>query len=181
MRPQTPLLAAFTLCVCACGGTEADNDPGADGHEPAAMDGMTAAHNQVRAAATPAPATPLNDLTWSAAIASTAQTYAGHCVFEHSGGQYGENLFAEYGEMSTPAQVVDAWAGEAANYHYATNTCDSGEVCGHYTQLVWAETARLGCGRATCHVNSPFPNGGAWILWVCNYDPPGNVVGQTPY
>ncbi|BBN13809.1 hypothetical protein MPTK1_6g06560 [Marchantia polymorpha subsp. ruderalis] len=51
----------------------------------------------------------------------------------------------------------------------------SGEtmIASHYTQVVWRDTAALGCGSATC------PSGALFV--VCSYDPPGNVVGQLPY
>ena len=31
-------------------------------------------------------------LSWSASVASSAQSWANRCVFEHSRGKYGENL-----------------------------------------------------------------------------------------
>jgi hypothetical protein len=41
------------------------------------------------------------------------------------------------------------------------------------TQVVWRESVRLGCGTASCN------DGG--VIWVCNYDPPGNYLGNMPY
>jgi hypothetical protein len=35
--------------------------------------------------------------------------------------------------------------------------------------VVWRGTERVGCGTATCN---------GLDLFVCNYDPPGNVQGQ---
>ena len=78
-------------------------------------------------------------------------------------------------EKSAPTNVgeaVGAWAAEAADYDHGTNAC-SGFTCGHYTQMVWADTRYLGCGVAAC------PSGGE--MWVCNYDPRGNVLGKSPY
>ena len=43
-----------------------------------------------------------------------------------------------------------------------------------------ADTVRIGCGKATCQDNAPWGSG-AWEIWVCNYDPPGNWVGEKPY
>lgn len=145
--------------------------------EPPAMNGMTAAHNAARASVSPPASTPIPPLTWSGDIAAVAQAYAENCVFQHSNNQYGENLYATTGG-GNPQGVVGSWVSEAKDYNYATNTCNA--TCGHYTQVVWANSARLGCGMAVCNKNSPF-GGGTWEIWVCNYDPPGNYIGERPY
>jgi uncharacterized protein YkwD len=142
---------------------------------------MTSEHNKARAAVVPAAATPLPDLTWDPAIAAVAQAYAEVCVFEHSMGDYGENLYVNTGFQATPADVVTSWVSEVEFYDYDSGSCVPNEMCGHYTQVVWADSLRLGCGVATCTVNSPFGNNEPWQNWVCNYDPPGNWVGEQPY
>ena len=147
--------------------------------EPAAVSGITAAHNAARAAVTPAAQPAIPDLSWSPAIAATAQAYAEQCKFEHSKGQYGENLYAAAGKDASALDVVGSWVNEAAKYDYAANSCS--DVCGHYTQVVWRNSARLGCGVAKCSKNSPFSGFSDWQIWVCNYDPPGNFNGTRPY
>lgn len=146
--------------------------------EPANMNGMTAAHNNARDNVNPPAATPIPHLTWSSDIEAVAQAWANGCKFEHSMGEYGENLYANSGSTATPQEVVDSWVSEVNDYNYAANSCSN--VCGHYTQVVWADTQRLGCAMKTCTENSPFGSG-SWDLWVCNYDPPGNYVGEKPY
>jgi len=42
---------------------------------------------------------------------------------------------------------------------------------GHFTAMVWKATRRLGCAKGNC----PGQN-----LWVCQYDPPGNMMGAFP-
>lgn len=143
------------------------------------MNGMTAAHNAARASVSPPASPAIPPLVWDGGIAAVAQAYAENCVFKHSSNQYGENLFASAGGGTTPQSVVDSWVSEAADYNYASNSCSG--VCGHYTQVVWAKTARLGCGMAQCSKNSPFMGFPNWEIWVCNYDPPGNFVGEKPY
>lgn len=145
--------------------------------EPAVMNGMTAAHNAARASVNPAPQTPMPPLTWSGDVAAVAQAYSANCVFEHSGNSFGENLYATTGG-GTPQDVVDSWVSEVADYDYASNSCSN--VCGHYTQVVWAKSLRLGCGMTKCTTGSPWGSG-EWEFWVCNYDPPGNYVGEQPY
>jgi|SRR5579871_2626002 len=130
---------------------------------------ILAAHNAVRARVGQKP------LVWSNQLASYAQEWADHLLatgaFQHrSPHPYGENLFETDGGRSTPAEVVRAWASESKDYDYRSNGCRS--VCGHYTQIVWASTRKVGC--AVAHLS--------WReVWVCNYDPPGNFVGQRPY
>jgi hypothetical protein len=146
--------------------------------EPGILAGITRAHNVVRAEVGVA------GLVWDPSVAATAAAYAARCVFQHSGtAGLGENL-AAYAPSGghTGQDAVDSWASEKANYDYASNTCAANQVCGHYTQVVWRNSTNLGCGVQACNTNSPFgasfPN---WEIWVCNYLPPGNFVGQRPY
>ena len=87
----------------------------------------------------------------------------------------GENLYwhSNY-KMVTPTDAVDAWGSELKDYDYNTNTCANGKVCGHYTQLVWADTNEVGCAVRRC-------DAGKQVVVVCNYNPAGNWVGEKPY
>lgn len=142
-------------------------------------DAMLAAHNQARASVMPAPAAPIAPLAWSSEIASAAQTWADGCMFKHSGGKYGENIYASAGKNTTPQDVVDSWVAEVKDYDYESNSCAA--TCGHYTQVVWRKSTLLGCAVSSCSNNSPFSGFEQWQFWVCNYDPPGNFNGQKPY
>ena len=97
----------------------------------------------------------------------------------------GQNIFAVANSSGTydtkPADVVDSWAGEGADYDYASNTCATGKVCGHYTAVVWRSTTATGCGHRVCTTGSPWSGYPTWDFWVCNYVPPWNYVGQRPY
>ncbi|KAI4377672.1 hypothetical protein MLD38_015261 [Melastoma candidum] len=129
-------------------------------------------HNAARAALGMPP------LTWDPHLARYAQSWAGQrrndCALEHSDGPHGENIFWGSGMGWNPGQAVAAWVSERKWYNYWSNTCAGGRMCGHYTQIVWRSTARLGCAVATCS-----GNGGTFM--VCEYDPPGNYVGERPY
>ncbi|KAL5560875.1 hypothetical protein UlMin_030622 [Ulmus minor] len=115
-------------------------------------------------------------LTWDDTVAAYAQNYAnqrqGDCNLVHSGGPYGENIAWSSGDLSG-TDAVGLWVGEKADYDYNSNTCAAGKVCGHYTQVVWRNSVHVGCAKVRCN------NGGTFI--GCNYDPPGNYVGQRPY
>jgi pathogenesis-related protein 1 len=132
-------------------------------------DSMLAAHNAVRQAVR-VPA-----LTWSVELAAFAQQWANALAargqFAHRrNSAYGENLYEITGAHTTPGEVVDQWASESKNFRYDSNTCRG--VCGHYTQIVWRDTRRVGCAVART---------GRSEVWVCNYDPPGNWIGKRPY
>lgn len=166
-------VAAVTLALsAACGG-------GGSSLDTAQVDAFVAAHNAVRADALPAPDPPLPPLSFDAELARTAQDWSTRCVFEHSTSGLGENLAIFSGADSSPDDVVDIWASERDFYDYDTNECAAGEQCGHYTQIVWRETERVGCGVSTCNFSEL--GGAEGSFWVCNYDPPGNFVGEHPY
>ena len=136
------------------------------------------AHNAARRRATPVPNPALPDVSWDTTTAAFAKEGADRCIFSHrQQSQYGENLHASTNE-STPTEVVDGWDSEKKDYTYATDACRA--VCGHYTQVVWRTSVKIGCATALCTTNSPFGNG-PWYLSVCNYSPPGNFVGRKPY
>ncbi len=129
------------------------------------------AHNAVRARAGVPP------LTWSKRLESAARQWAESLLakgtFRHRPqSNFGENLFEIRGARADATRVVRSWAAEADDFNLATNSCRGDAVCGHYTQLVWRDTRQLGCAVA---------RGGRREVWVCNYSPPGNVIGERPY
>ncbi|XP_022975184.1 basic form of pathogenesis-related protein 1-like [Cucurbita maxima] len=126
-----------------------------------APDDYLALHNRARAEVGVGP------MQWSNTVATYGQAYAekrkGDCAMIHSTGPYGENIAAGYYPEFTGADAVKLWANEKPLYDHASNKCVGGE-CGHYTQMVWRSSVRLGCARVPCKANSQFV--------VCNYDPP---------
>ena len=130
---------------------------------------MLQAHNAIRSR------TRVPPLVWSAKLASYAQDWAyqlarEHSLRHHSNPIYGENLYLIEGGRAAPAAVVASWDSEKAAYDYNTNSCRG--RCGHFTQIVWRTTKRVGCAQA---------QQGGFQVWVCEYDPPGNFVGERPY
>jgi pathogenesis-related protein 1 len=127
-------------------------------------------------------------LQWSTELVKAAQAWADvlarrGCRLRMSDrNDLGENLFyasaTESGghkqpQAVTPTEVVDMWAAESAHYSLSRDRCDRGKSCGHYTQIVWRSTREMGCAMAFCKDRGQ--------VWVCDYWPPGNIIGQRPY
>lgn len=142
-------------------------------------EGFVAAHNQHRASVSPAAKPALPPVTWSNELAANARAWAERCQFDHSQTDLGENLSART-DLADPEVIVAAWAAEREAFDYGRNRCANGEVCGHYTQVVWRDSTQIGCGMAKCGAGGPFGDG-EWFMWVCNYSPAGNWSGQRPY
>ncbi|KAF8396669.1 hypothetical protein HHK36_018294 [Tetracentron sinense] len=129
------------------------------------------AHNKVRLHFREPP------FVWDKGLAHYARRFAAKrakdCKMIHSFGPYGENIF--WGGLNhwTPTDVVRSWVREHRFYNRAANGCTQGRLCGHYTQIVWKESVRLGCARVQCN------NGG--IFAICSYDPPGNYINENPF
>lgn len=150
--------------------------PEPKGNEPGRLKGFTEAHNEFRRL------TGVPDLKWDNRLAAYAKEWADYlksannCNMQHrprSGKytqKYGENLTWASGKELEPADVVKGWYDEISDYNYADNSCS--KACGHYTQVVWKKSTKLGCAMAKCKVKE---------IWVCNYDPPGNYNGEKPY
>jgi hypothetical protein len=124
------------------------------------------AHNRYRARHCAAP------LTWSPKLAQVAQSWASSlrdkgCAFGHSGGTFGENLAAGTTGTLDPETVVKMWYDEISRYRFPGGGFSA--KTGHFTQVVWRGTSRIGCGRSQCK---------GMDIFVCEYDPAGNWEGR---
>jgi pathogenesis-related protein 1 len=183
LQPSTPSTSSQKVLISFFGiilaSFAADNKTAANSKviDPTAM---VTAHNQWRSKVK------VPDLSWSSKLATSAQQWADQlgqtgCNMKHSTGSYGENIYyagpLQQGDgISSPQQVVeqdvvDSWGNEVKNYDYESNSCHS--VCGHYTQVVWKSTTEVGCGMVVCADNEQ--------IWVCQYNPRGNMMGERPY
>ena len=116
---------------------------------------------------------------WSKDLAKYAQEWADRIAetgkFEHRPeGKYGENLAAGQGEGYGAGEAAATWLKEKEAYDAGKREL---EKVGHYTQMVWSRTTRIGAGKAVIKAG---PMKG-WTVVVCNYDPRGNVRDQKPY
>ena len=85
----------------------------------------------------------------------------------HSKGSgYGENIYASMGMAVHGRTAADSWYSEIKDYRYGSGFSSG---TGHFTQLVWKGSTKMGVGKAT--------NGSGWTFVVANYSPAGNMQG----
>jgi uncharacterized protein YkwD len=156
------------------------------------IDQFVTAHNQARSGPlnpTPMPALP--PVSWDPVLADAAYGYLVKCISTESppalvdhnadrstdyqalggSGYVGENIFASTGG-ATPSDAVSDWMSEASQYNYNTSPIGT---AGHYTQVVWRASVRIGCAIVDC------PNVTFHDTVLCDYSPGGNIQGQKPY
>jgi uncharacterized protein YkwD len=140
---------------------------------------VLAVHNAARAEAGVAP------LAWDPALGQAAAAYATQLAltnrFQHSNRRArpgtGENLWmGTRGAFSYDA-MVGRWAAERSDFvpgvFPAVSRSGNWEKVGHYTQMVWPTTTRVGCAVASNAAND---------FLVCRYSPAGNIDGRSvPY
>lgn len=167
--PISLLLAA----TAACSATPISQTP-TQFRETGVTGPLIAAHNRERAVFGSPP------LRWDHVLAAGADAYARQLAslgrLQHSPRQMrpgqGENLWiGSRGAFSVDA-MAEGWAAERRNFRPgrfpATSRTGNWADTGHFTQMVWPSTSRLGCGLASA---------GRWDVLVCRYAPGGNVDG----
>ncbi|KAJ3230600.1 hypothetical protein HDU81_004406 [Chytriomyces hyalinus] len=129
---------------------------------------------------------PLPHVTWDEAIAKGAAVHAGpsasNCGLTHVTGptQYfsqnvGQNLYAFYGgqgvsEAGNYIRSVAGWVRpEECNGYNSRRGMDTFHVWGHYSQVLWPESTKMGCAVVPCQ-------GGRGVIVACDYSTPGNRI-----
>jgi uncharacterized protein YkwD len=157
------------------------------------IDAFVAAHNQARSGPlTPTPSPALPPVSWDPILADSAYNYTARCtgtgdLLSHNANRtadyralggtdsyVGENIFGKTSTATAtvPAEAMDLWMAEASAYDYAANNIGD---AGHYTQVVWRASVRIGCAIVDCP-NLRFRN-----TVLCDYAPGGNITNQKPY
>jgi len=124
---------------------------------------------------------------WDTDIEARAQSWADNGVYAHSTsdfreqeGEYcGENIAWGYPSRSG-FDSTQAWYNEILDTEGGLGLTDTmnapgGEALGHYTQIVWQGSTRLGCGVGRATATTQNLEGD---FWVCQYCKGGNYQGQ---
>ena len=136
---------------------------------------MISGHNQARRQYAVAP------LAWDEALARDAAVYAQRLArinrFEHDrqagrSPRQGENLFMGTRGAYSYADMIRLLVEEgryfrAGRFPDVSRTGSVSHV-GHYTQIIWPTSRRVGCATASSRGND---------YLVCRYLPAGNIVG----
>lgn len=121
-------------------------------------------------------------LAWDANLASAAASYgpalAARGRLAHSPPQsrpgQGENLWMGTAGAFSIEEMIASWAAEKSVFVPGTvpNVSRSGHFgdVGHYTQMIWRTTTRVGCALQRGRAND---------FLICRYAPAGNVVGAA--
>lgn len=144
---------------------------------------MMKSHNDARAQVGAAP------LIWDDGLAQDAQIYANILadkdIFEHDPQngkslkqkpfRQGENLWKGTSGFFSFAQMADGWVSEKKFFKNGvfpdnSNNGNWSDV-GHYTQIIWPTTDRIGCAIAQNSRDD---------FLVCRYSPAGNIIGVDP-
>ena len=177
-RPTAPCrlaIIAATLAVTASAAAGQPRWPPQHGRDNFAAR-MLIAHNLERVPFGSPP------LAWDPSLAAAADAYAaelaatgrwGHSAPHQRVGQ-GENLWmGTRGAFSLETMIIN-WASEKSMFRPGlfpnVSTTGKWEDIGHYSQIVWPTTRRVGCGLRSSARDD---------YLVCRYSDPGNVMGQA--
>ncbi|VDN04854.1 unnamed protein product [Thelazia callipaeda] len=105
---------------------------------------------------------------------------------------FGENIFYYATDLlpdeeTMALMTVQSFYLESYGYNYKTHHHLDYERKGHFTQLIWKSTLRMGVGVAMRYFsghreNSCQPDFPSTIIYaVVKYDPPGNILSMTQY
>jgi uncharacterized protein YkwD len=120
----------------------------------------------------------VDKITWSNELAAYAQEWTDHlassgCKMAHRDhGKYGESIYWSSADNGVENVIIN-WLKEKKFYYGQVLNTSNWYKSGHYTQVVWSESEKIGCGKTKC-------SSGAVIVF-CNYYPRGNYLGEKPY
>uniref|UniRef100_F7DWI6 SCP domain-containing protein n=1 Tax=Ornithorhynchus anatinus TaxID=9258 RepID=F7DWI6_ORNAN len=140
-------------------------------------------HNKLRSEVNPSSSN-MKYMTWDPDLAKTARAWAKTCQFKHniylkqpkmvhpSFSSVGENIWTGSLSLFSASSAIQKWYDEVQYYTYETRSCT--KVCGHYTQVVWATSYKVGCAVHLCPQVAGFKGLTNGAHFICNYGLAGN-------
>ncbi|EYB83225.1 hypothetical protein Y032_0340g2994 [Ancylostoma ceylanicum] len=129
----------------------------------------------------------MKKMVYDCDIEESAMRHAKRCYFAHSPAHerenLGENLYytseLRVDKIQAAEQSIKAWFDELAQYGVGQENVLTEQLwnrprtqIGHYTQMVWQDTYKLGCYVEWCS---------SMTYVVCQYGPKGNWLGDLIY
>ncbi|CAL4091258.1 unnamed protein product, partial [Meganyctiphanes norvegica] len=128
----------------------------------------------------------MKELTWNTELAHVAQAWASQCSESHDCQEcrglcsrdylVGQNIYTEW-NISIPdwERAINAWYDEVDGIAtIETLEEEDGDSIGsalNYVQIVWAETAEIGCGVVHYELSEEKEDSLPTVTYVCNYGP----------
>ncbi|KAI9560006.1 hypothetical protein GHT06_014016 [Daphnia sinensis] len=195
------LSSQHTMCRFQSDGSKCDGTVSARGVDRSNRQEILQTHNTLRSIVAsgqesrgqPGPqpqASNMQMMTWDDELATVAQRLAEQCLFEHDCNEcrkvarfpVGQNLAVEWTNgpplPTNWKKQVTRWYEEVVEFpNTSARKFEFSVVTGHYSQIIWADTNRVGCGFTSFRDNGTFETN----LYVCNYGPAGNFIGLPSY
>ncbi|GMS95223.1 hypothetical protein PENTCL1PPCAC_17398 [Pristionchus entomophagus] len=132
----------------------------------------------------PAAKTPIANMTWDCDIEKSAQKVSDTCIFVHSKNRtnLGENICTMWSSYKITfngmaKKAYNSWSVEFQKFGWVdiklTPAVFSSGI-GHATQMAWARSTKLGCGRSLCQNEQK-------VLIACQYRDAGNFINSNVY
>ncbi|XP_059095119.1 venom allergen 5-like [Tigriopus californicus] len=135
------------------------------------------------------PAANMRALKWNDNLATVAQRWADQCEFKHDKmsnrlappfDTVGQNIFIAMSSKDTDEvptkRGIDGWYSEVKDFASDVGSFSFTHETGHFTQLIWGDTAEVGCGYTKWLDGADYTK-----MVVCNYGESGNWKGEPMY
>lgn len=163
----------FDTLSLSDGGTDGNVD---DFISPEECKEIVDAHNKYRSnfnSVTPL-ASDMKYMEYSEFLEAKAKDYVQACKYNKNT-PYGLNVYIGTNRNFTRALWL--WYSESKWYAFENMTCSERRMCGHFTQMLWADSHLVGCARKS-HC---FPRYSGHIFLSCLYFPAGNYLRFPPF
>lgn len=125
----------------------------------------------------PYPTTQVGPVSWDPSLAKDAAKWATYLaannLFQHERNiNQGENLYRDPKKPTEPCTVATKLFYDEVKY-YDFNKPGFSQKTGHFTQVVWKNSKRIGAAYATGNDGS--------VVVVIRYSPPGNDFGEAQF